>query len=174
MAGIILKVRPSANLKEKSGIFVERLLKCAAVVCLGSGVVSCRVMRFEVSLPEYEEGRVRAQLLRFGSLFVISQPFEYRCLRMHRYINYYNKQQIILRTVFFIQQIQLQKVKSCRTVNTHRLHYKEQSVSACEEVISVVMMIIRTRAQARAQTSCVCKTQFLILQQLVHAITSLL
>jgi len=88
MTEIIWKVRPWANLKEKSGICVERLLKCAAVVCLGS---QCRVVKFEVSLPEYEEGRVRAQLLRFESLFVISQPFEFWCLRMHRYINHYNK-----------------------------------------------------------------------------------
>ena len=96
----------------------------------------CRVVRFDVSLPEYEEGRILAQLLRFRSLFVISQPLEFRCLRMHHCINYYNKLQIIIRNVFFIQQIQLQKVKSCRTVNTLRLHCKEQSVSACEEVIA--------------------------------------
>jgi len=38
--------------------------------------------------------------------------------------------------VFFIQQIQLQIVKSYRTGNTLRLPYKEQSVSACEEVIA--------------------------------------
>jgi hypothetical protein len=88
MAEIIWKVRPWANLKEKSGICMERLLKCAVVVCLGS---RCLVVRFEVSLPEYEEGSLRTQLVSFGSLFVISQPFEFRCLRMHRYINYYNK-----------------------------------------------------------------------------------
>jgi len=57
--------------------------------------------------------------------------------------------------VFFIQQIQLQKVKSYRTVNTLRLRYKEQSVSACEEVIAVVMIIIWTRAHARTHTDLV-------------------
>ena len=54
MAEIIWKERPSVNLKEKSGICVERLLKCAAVVCLGS---RCRVVSFEVSHPEYEGRR---------------------------------------------------------------------------------------------------------------------